>query len=423
MNPPTDWVSALAILAAGLILGLIVFLASKRLKSSAVNKRRELEARRDALVQQLREIDDDVADDERAWLETETAEVLRALDELPAGPAIADAPAPNRRPALVGFAWGIACAILAGSIIYYGSTFTRERDTPAPQQQAQTPMSSDAKQLEEAVRTDPNNPDHRIALAKMYFGQNDLMAAFEQTKAVLAQNPNEPRALTYNAVVRMSMGEIDQARTMLEQATKTDPTLLDAWVALCSVHLQRGDEAAASAAIEAAIAQHPEEQQRLHEVFADLKKKGKPGAAHPGTQTAAASSMPPDHPPMPGMESSMPAAVPAMTSSAPPAKPIRITLSLDPSATVKSGVVYVIARGGEAGHPVAVRRIDAAAFPLSLELGSADSMMGASLPPNVRIEARLDSDGDAGTKDPSDLNAAIDGVNAGSAVTLKLARK
>jgi hypothetical protein len=89
---------------------------------------------------------------------------------------------------------------------------------------------------------------------------------------------------------------------------------------------------------------------------------------------------------------------------------------------VKSGVVYVIARGEKAGHPVAVRRIDAAAFPISIELGTADSMMGQALPPNVRIEARLDSDGDAGTKDPADLNASVDGVSGGAAVTLKLAR-
>jgi hypothetical protein len=48
--------------------------------------------------------------------------------------------------------------------------------------------------------------------------------------------------------------------------------------------------------------------------------------------------------------------------------------------------------------------------------------MGQALPPNVRIEARLDSDGDAGTKGPADLNAFVDGVSGGAAVTLKLAR-
>lgn len=413
MNASTDWGSALAILAAGLILGLIVFVAARRRKSSAALKRRELEARRDALVQQLRDLGDDVADDERTWLETETAEVLRALDTLPAGPPAAETPAPNRRPAIAGFIWGMACTLIAGGIIYYGSTFVRERETPAPA--AQQSATTEVKQLEEAVRTDPDNPDHRIALAKMYFGQNDLMAAFEQTKAVLAKNPNEPRALTYNAVVRMSMGEMDQARQQLEQATKTDPKLIDAWVALSSIHIQSGDEAAASAAIEAAIAQHPEEEQRLHQVFAELKKP-KSAAAHPSMQAAAeASSLPPDHPPMPGMTSNPPAAAAS-------SQPIRVTLSLDPSATVKSGVVYVIARGEKAGHPVAVRRIDAAAFPISIELGTADSMMGQALPPNVRIEARLDSDGDAGTKDPADLNASVDGVSGGAAVTLKLAR-
>ncbi|HEX7809404.1 MAG TPA: hypothetical protein VF608_11780, partial [Thermoanaerobaculia bacterium] len=91
MNVPTDWTSALAILAAGLILGLLVFFIARRRKASATNKRLELEAKRDALVEQLRTLGDDVAGDERAWLERETAEVLRALDRVPAAPP-SDAP-------------------------------------------------------------------------------------------------------------------------------------------------------------------------------------------------------------------------------------------------------------------------------------------------------------------------------------------
>ncbi|MEA2488391.1 MAG: cytochrome c-type biosis protein CcmH [Acidobacteriota bacterium] len=377
MNAPTDWMSALAIVAAGLVLGFVVFFVSRRRKASAANKRFELEARRDSLVQQLRDLGDDVADDERVWLERETAEVLRALDRVPVTvPAIA--PSPRRTSAGAGFVWGMACTLIAGGIVYYGSTFASNRNAPADVEQ-------------------------RIALAKDAFARNDLTAVFDLTKGVLAEQPNEPRALTYNAVARMARGEMKEARVQLEQATQLDPKLLDAWVALASVRTQTGDKEAANAAIEAAIKQRPEEEKQLRGVFAEMQK--------PPAQ------LPPDHPPMPGM-------TPARASGSPsqPSEPIHLTLELDPASTVKGGIVYVIARGGEAGHPVAVKRIETNAFPLTIDFGTADSMMGAALPEKLRLEARLDSDGDAGTNDPSDPRGFANGVTAGTAVTLTLAR-
>ncbi|HEX7831389.1 MAG TPA: hypothetical protein VF787_17160 [Thermoanaerobaculia bacterium] len=378
MNVPTDWTSALAILAAGLILGLLVFFIARRRKASATNKRLELEAKRDALVEQLRILGDDVAGDERAWLERETAEVLRALDRTPAAPSSDAPPAPRRASAVTGFVWGVACTLIAGGIVYYGSTFATDRNG-APQASV----------------------EQRIAQARDAFARNDLAAVFDLTKGVLDQQPDEPRALTYNAVARMARGELDQARMQLELATQRDPKLLDAWVALASVRNQSGDKAAANAAIEAAIKQRPEEEQQLRSVFAEMQK--------PPAQ------LPPDHPPMPGM-------TPAVAASGAPGQPIRLTLELDPASPVKSGIVYVIARGGAAGHPVAVKRIETNAFPLTIDFGAGDSMMGAALPEKLRLEARLDSDGDAGTTDPADPRASIDGVTAGATVAMTLAK-
>ncbi len=116
MNASTDWGSALAILAAGLILGLLVFFTARRRKSSAAGKRLELEARRDALLQQLRDLAPDATDDERTSLESETAEALRAIDALP--PVTGDAPVPRPRTAVTGFVWGMACTLIAGGIVY-----------------------------------------------------------------------------------------------------------------------------------------------------------------------------------------------------------------------------------------------------------------------------------------------------------------
>jgi tetratricopeptide (TPR) repeat protein len=381
MNASTDWTSALAILAAGLILGLLVFFVSRRRKTSAAAKRSELEARRDALVQQLRDLGDS-GDEDRAWIESETAEVLRALDQLPADANEPAAPK-RQRTAMAGFVWGVVCTLAVGGIVYYASTFAG----------------------------DDTNVEAQITQAKDAFARNDLVAAFEQTNAVLAKNPDEPRALTYNAVVRLSMGEFDKASSMLERATQKDPKLLDAWVALAQARVHAGQPKEAAAAIEAAIAQHPQEEKRIREVFATMQEKEPP--------VAATAELPSGHPPLPGRDATMPApSTPATASS----QPIHITLSLDASTSQRGGIIYVIARGTEAGHPVAVRRIDTNAFPVTLDLGGEDSMMGGALPEKVRIEARLDSDGDAGTNDPADLRAVANGVKAGSSVELTLAR-
>jgi len=259
MNEPTDWTTALVILAAGLILGIVFFVASKRRKVSATNKRLELEARRDALVGQLRDLGDDAGDGERAWLESETAQVLRALDHYPAGEvAPAAVPAPRNSSATSGFVWGVACTAVLGGIVLYGSSFARQRD-----------------------------------------------------------------------------------------------------------------------------------------------------AAPPPVREAAV---------MPPMAAAPPAESGAVT------QPVTIMLSLDPRTPVQGGIVYIMARGASGGHPIAVKRIEATAFPMAIAFGADDSMMGQPLPESMRIEARLDSDGDAGTTDPSDLRAFADGVTPGASIELALSK-
>ena len=85
-------------------------------------------------------------------------------------------------------------------------------------------------------------------------------------------------------------------------------------------------------------------------------------------------------------------------------------------------MVFLIARpaGVTAGPPVAVKRVNVTSFPVTVDLTQSDSMMGQPLPPKMRLEARLDSDGDAMTKNPSDPSAVIDAVSTGSAVKLGL---
>jgi hypothetical protein len=88
-------------------------------------------------------------------------------------------------------------------------------------------------------------------------------------------------------------------------------------------------------------------------------------------------------------------------------EPIRGTLRIAPElqdVQPRGAVLFLIARTAEAGPPLAVKRIEAPRFPLDFEIGPADRML-ASIPfaGSVMITARLDSDGNATSRTPGDL--------------------
>jgi hypothetical protein len=124
-----------------------------------------------------------------------------------------------------------------------------------------------------------------------------------------------------------------------------------------------------------------------------------------------------------------PAASPMMSTPSSPKAPQSVLLSgtieLDPSvASSVSGTVtvFVIARDKKGkGHPILAKRLDVASFPVAFTLGPQDSMMGGAPPANVSLEARIDLDHDAMTKEPGAPSAKIESVDIGSKdVTLTL---
>ena len=75
-----------------------------------------------------------------------------------------------------------------------------------------------------------------------------------------------------------------------------------------------------------------------------------------------------------------------------------------------------------AGPPSAVKRIDSPTFPLEITLDANDAMPGLEgrpLPASGVVSARLDGDGNASTRDPSEPSAQADAA-LGEAVTLTL---
>jgi tetratricopeptide (TPR) repeat protein len=417
----TDWVSAGGMILSGLIVGFMFWYGMKGRAAKPDVERLDLEAKRDLLLQQLRELKETGGSvEEQRRLERETADVLRALDKRPGNagvpPAVvqdsaksggqdtrvpSDIAALTRAASIRGFVWGAASVAVLGGIAW----FVTEKATPktetasapmasAPQTQSQQPDPA-LQQIEAAVAKSPDDLEMRNQLAKAYLERENLMGVFEQTKFILAKTPDDARALTYQALVRMSMGQRDPAAEMLRHAIKSDPQLIDAYVALAWDDIQRGKTAEAEAQIAEATRRHPEQKQRLDDVLSKMKEQAK----NPAPAVAPA------------------AAAPASGPS------VHVTLTLAGAAPSPNAVLFVIARaaGQTAGPPAAVKRIAGPTFPLDIDLSAADSMMGQPLPATVRIEARLDSDGDAMTKNPSDPHAAQDGVATnGTRVSLAL---
>jgi hypothetical protein len=87
----------------------------------------------------------------------------------------------------------------------------------------------------------------------------------------------------------------------------------------------------------------------------------------------------------------------------------RIELAESLSGRVPPGaVLFVIARRGSAGQPLAVKRIVSPQFPLDFAIGPDDRLTQAvPFEGPLQITALLDSDGNATTREPGDLQGAL----------------
>jgi cytochrome c-type biogenesis protein CcmH len=444
MDPTgVDWLPAIVVLAAGLVLGVLATLrfraagrAAAPLGAGPPLEIRDLAAKRDALVRQLRELEDTAAKrtpeqlaGERYALELEAARVLRDLDGRSANAhaasradtAAAAAPAVAAPSALRGFLWG------AGSVAALGALFAlvwysaRPRDEGGSltgnlpgeaQGQAAAPADADEARLREALARNPDDVEARLDLARLYLSRQDMMSVFNETKYVLERSPEQPRALGYQALVRLAMGQSQMALDMLKQAQRSSPDFFESYVHLMLVYVRMGRTADAEATLAVAAQRFPEQAEPLRGLLAQMKAEVPPEDA---------SAAPPEGdphadvaPPAP-VETPAPAAAAPAAPGAPAGRTLAVEVDLDPSLAgeVAPGtVLFVIVReaGMEKGPPRAVKRMVVSSFPVRLTLGDGDSMAGEPLPAEARVEARADSDGDPMTRPASDPFAAQDGV-------------
>lgn len=268
MNAQTDWLTALIILAAGLVLGMLFLYMSRRSKKGV-----DLAGRCDALVEQLRNPNLEAA--ERQRLEIETVAVLRALDDEPAEePVIAEAvPAGSFfAAAMKGFVWGAGTFAVLGALGYMVATTASPRDASAAVTAPAPAVPGDGiEDLRKRLAAEPRNHELRNDLAQKELERDNLMAVFEETKLVLEHDPENSRALTLQAMVRAAMGEGDRAMELLQRATKSDPRNLDARVAMAWVHARNGRMSEAEKTIALAVKDVPSEKELLEKVLQQIR--------------------------------------------------------------------------------------------------------------------------------------------------------
>jgi cytochrome c-type biogenesis protein CcmH/NrfG len=395
METQVDWLSGTAMLLSGLVIGFMFIYSIMRKKGAPTAPDEEivdLEAKRDALIARLRELDHTA--EERHRLEIEAAKVLRAIDRnvgralSPSKPRAGRAESPSyvssANSAVKGFIWGAASVAAIAFLAWFVTNSAKPKEeaaapsamAPAPQQAAADPQ---LQALEAQAKANPDDLNLQNQLAKSYLDHENLMGAYQTTKNVLEKHPDDPRALTYNALVRITMGgdHAKPAEEMLVKAKSLDPQLLDPYVGLAFIYVQTGRNQEAKDVVAEAEKRHPEDKARLDDLLNQMENRGG----------------------------------------------LHVTLTIDPSARMpKGGVIFIIARaaGQTAGPPIAAKRVAIGAFPMTIDLSSADSMMGQPLPDKIHLEARLDTDGNPLTKDPTDLVASVDNLASSGSVSLAL---
>jgi hypothetical protein len=114
----------------------------------------------------------------------------------------------------------------------------------------------------------------------------------------------------------------------------------------------------------------------------------------------------------PGGRRTGPRAAPPLASSQ---EPIRGTVSLAAELADRvppGAVLFLVARPGRDGPPLAVQRISSPRFPLEFSIGSQNAMDGkVPFAGPLLITARLDADGDAITRTAGDLEGVTEGTH------------
>ena len=221
-----------------------------------------------------------------------------------------------------------------------------------------------------------------LAEGKQAFDRQDYPKAIEAFKRVLAADATNPEAHSYMGFILMQAGHGDGALMAFEKALSRAPNLpMALWGKGMVLYQDKKDFAGARGIFERLLVMVPpgEERNEVAKILAEIPAAG-------GSVTAA-----------------KPATVASsgQTISGTIAIDAKLKAKIDPNAAL-----FIIARpaGGPGGPPLAVKKIDKPAFPLSYSLSQENVMMqGTPFSGKINISVRLDKDGNPSTRGAGDL--------------------
>ena len=401
----TDWTPALVVLGVAGVAGIALAVrgrGDRSLGQEGDARHSELLREKDSLYGLLREHHAARATtvDAQAWaqeldhLERDAARVLRNLDQLDR-PATQAATA-GRRTGWSSLAWGLGSALLLGGIGWW----VQESATVRGQGESLTggtAPSSDTDRalaaLEQAVEANPNDVAARNRLGHAYLSIERPMDAFKQAEAVAKIVTDDPEARTHQAVVLLTMGDVDTAGKVLDKVLTTAPGFAEALGWRGAIHYQLAEYPQAVARWESAVAADAGLQPTLAPLIAAAKD---PSTIQRGAASARAEATP-------------------AADAAP--SPTDVTGSLTASGAPAAGAtIFLFARpeGVTSAPPTWVKRLPVTTFPLDFRIGPADAMMGGAAPASVVLTARVDADGNPSTKGVGDLEGQSGVVKPGA---------
>ena len=221
-----------------------------------------------------------------------------------------------------------------------------------------------------------------LAEGKQAFDRQDYPKAIEAFKRVLAADATNPEAHSYMGFILMQAGHGDGALMAFEKALSRAPNLpMALWGKGMVLYQDKKDFAGARGIFERLLVMVPpgDERNEVAKILAEIPATG-------GSVTAAKPAI---------------VASSGQTISGTIAIDAKLKAKIDPNAAL-----FIIARpaGGPGGPPLAVKKIDKPAFPLSYSLSQENVMMqGTPFSGKINISVRLDKDGNPSTRGAGDL--------------------
>jgi len=467
----TDWGPALMMLAAGVSVGAAIavwFFVNRRRERTVVSGSgdgaivadtvggspdeptdnehiAELRARRDQLLEQLRDLQDTAlaegvaaAEGDRAQLEREAARVMRELSEAEAQPARGETATVSDKTRTARALIRVGLAVAACALIGLALWQSAREAPPDPQGMVGGPAQSSGAMAEghpaegqagplkakdtprlraarAAVAADPSSVEALAELGYSLAEAGGWIEVYQTAQKLLGQDTTQADGLILMAMVRGAMRQPQQAAVLIDRVLEQDADNMRAMEVGGRLAAQAGDWQRAVKLLEPV--QEKLQSKDLGMLIDSIKRHAKgemkaPGMMGGGAMGGAMAQAGPGHPPTGTRHPPMPAGGKANASGAVSGGAVEGTVQLAEGASPpQGGVLFVIARpaGVTVGPPAAAKRLPVGSFPIHFRLDQSNAMMGASLPTELSLSARWDADGNAATHGSEDLEGQASG--------------